>query len=67
VAEKACAFGLSDGSRCQNLNEWNHVLARYSRAGRDRYFLWLVAILLSDSLLTQLVKSWYIGRFHTWL
>ena len=31
------------------------------------YFLWLVAILLSYSLLTQLVKTWYIRRFHTWL
>lgn len=31
------------------------------------YFLWLIAILLSYSLLTQLVKLWYIRRFHTWL
>lgn len=31
------------------------------------YFVWLVAILLSYSALTQLVKVWYIRRFGTWL
>lgn len=31
------------------------------------YFLWLIAILLSYSLLTQGVKVWYIRRFHQWL
>jgi P-type Mg2+ transporter len=31
------------------------------------YFAWLAAILLCYSLLTQLVKGWYIRRFGTWL
>jgi Mg2+-importing ATPase len=31
------------------------------------YFLWLTAILLSYCLLTQLVKTWFIRRFNTWL
>jgi Mg2+-importing ATPase len=31
------------------------------------YFLWLVAILLSYSALTQVMKGWYIRRFGTWL
>ena len=29
------------------------------------YFGWLAAILLSYCLLTQLIKSWYVGRFGT--
>jgi Mg2+-importing ATPase len=51
------------------------VLLPFSRVGAKlaliplpgSYFFWLVAILLSYSLLTQLVKTWYIQRFHTWL
>lgn len=31
------------------------------------YFPWLVGILLSYCLLTQLVKNWFIKRFTTWL
>ncbi|MDR1990175.1 MAG: magnesium-translocating P-type ATPase [Acidobacteriaceae bacterium] len=31
------------------------------------YFIWLTAILLSYSVLTQAVKNWYIRRFGTWL
>jgi Mg2+-importing ATPase len=31
------------------------------------YFPWLVGILLSYCLLTQLVKDWYIRRYHAWL
>ena len=31
------------------------------------YFAWLAAILLSYSVLTQLVKGWYIQKFGTWL
>jgi Mg2+-importing ATPase len=31
------------------------------------YFPWLVAILLSYCVLTQLVKRWYIRRFNEWL
>jgi len=31
------------------------------------YFLWLLAILLSYGLLTQVVKTRYIRRFHAWL
>jgi P-type Mg2+ transporter len=31
------------------------------------YFPWLVGILLSYCLLTQLVKGWYIRRYHAWL
>ena len=31
------------------------------------YFLWLGAILLSYSVLTQLVKGWYIRKFGAWL
>ncbi|MDE3151231.1 MAG: magnesium-translocating P-type ATPase [Gemmatimonadota bacterium] len=31
------------------------------------FFLWLAAILLSYSVLTQLVKGWYVRRFGTWL
>lgn len=31
------------------------------------YFPWLVGILLSYCLLTQLVKNWFIKRFNSWL
>ncbi|WP_282939918.1 magnesium-translocating P-type ATPase [Paenibacillus sp. RC67] len=31
------------------------------------YFPWLVAILLSYCVLTQLVKTWYIRKFNEWL
>lgn len=31
------------------------------------YFPWLVAILLSYCVLTQLVKMWYIRKFNKWL
>ena len=31
------------------------------------YFPWLVGILFSYCLLTQLVKNWFIRKFHTWL
>jgi Mg2+-importing ATPase len=31
------------------------------------YFAWLFAILLSYSLLTQLMKGWFIRRFASWL
>ena len=31
------------------------------------FFLWLVATLLTYGALTQLVKTWYIRRFHAWL
>lgn len=31
------------------------------------YFIWLVAILLVYCLLTQLIKNWYVKKFHQWL
>jgi len=31
------------------------------------YFVWLAVILLSYSVLTQLVKGWYVRRFGAWL
>ncbi|HEU4786045.1 MAG TPA: magnesium-translocating P-type ATPase, partial [Gemmatimonadaceae bacterium] len=31
------------------------------------YFAWLAAILLAYSVLTQVVKGWYIRKFGTWL
>lgn len=31
------------------------------------YFPWLIGVLLAYCTLTQLVKTWYIRRFHTWL
>jgi Mg2+-importing ATPase len=31
------------------------------------YFPWLIGILLAYCILTQLVKSWFIKRFHQWL
>ena len=31
------------------------------------YFAWLGAILLAYALLTQLMKGWYLRRFHEWL
>jgi Mg2+-importing ATPase len=31
------------------------------------YFPWLIAILLTYCLLTQLVKNWFIRKFHQWL
>ena len=31
------------------------------------YFLWLIGILLAYFVLTQLVKNWYIRRYHQWL
>ena len=32
-----------------------------------QYFPWLLATLLGYCTLTQLVKRWYIRRFHQWL
>jgi Mg2+-importing ATPase len=31
------------------------------------YFAWLAVILASYSVLTQIVKGWYIRRFGSWL
>jgi Mg2+-importing ATPase len=31
------------------------------------YFLWLAGILISYCALTQVVKNWYIRKFHVWL
>jgi Mg2+-importing ATPase len=31
------------------------------------FFPWLVATLLAYGVLTQIVKSWYIQKFHAWL
>jgi Mg2+-importing ATPase len=31
------------------------------------YFPWLFAILLTYCLLTQVVKVWFIQKFHRWL
>ncbi|MFD3326548.1 magnesium-translocating P-type ATPase [Streptomyces sp. NPDC058701] len=31
------------------------------------YFPWLIGVLLAYCTLTQLVKTWYIRRFNTWL
>jgi Mg2+-importing ATPase len=31
------------------------------------YFPWLIAILLCYCILTQLIKQWYIKKFHRWL
>ena len=31
------------------------------------YFPWLIGILLSYCILTQLIKNWYIHRFTKWL
>ncbi|MPN28054.1 Magnesium-transporting ATPase, P-type 1 [bioreactor metagenome] len=31
------------------------------------YFPWLAGILLMYSLLTQLVKTWYIKKYNEWL
>lgn len=31
------------------------------------YFPWLIGILLAYSLLTQLVKNWYIRKFNEWI
>ena len=31
------------------------------------YFPWLLAILLAYCVLTQVLKGWYLKRFHTWL
>jgi Mg2+-importing ATPase len=31
------------------------------------FFVWLIATLLSYGALTQLVKTWYMRRFHAWL
>lgn len=31
------------------------------------YFPWLVGILLSYCILTQLIKTWYLRKFHRWL
>jgi Mg2+-importing ATPase len=31
------------------------------------YFPWLVGILLCYCLLTQLIKNWFINKFHQWL
>lgn len=31
------------------------------------YFPWLIGILLSYCVLTQLIKTWYLRKFHRWL
>lgn len=31
------------------------------------FFPWLLATLLAYGALTQLVKTWYMRRFHAWL
>ena len=31
------------------------------------YFPWLFGILIAYCLLTQLIKNWFIGKFHQWL
>jgi Mg2+-importing ATPase len=31
------------------------------------FFSWLVVTLLAYGALTQVVKTWYIRRFHAWL
>jgi len=31
------------------------------------YFIWLVAILVVYCMLTQLVKNWFVKKFHQWL
>jgi Mg2+-importing ATPase len=31
------------------------------------FFVWLAVTLLSYGALTQLVKTWYMRRFHAWL
>ena len=31
------------------------------------YFVWLLATLLSYSLLTQLIKIWFMRKYHSWL
>lgn len=31
------------------------------------YFPWLIGVLLAYCALTQLVKTWYIRTFKTWL
>ena len=31
------------------------------------FFAWLVVTLLAYGALTQVVKTWYIRRFHAWL
>ena len=33
----------------------------------DSYFFWLAAILFSYAVQTQVVKGWYLRRFHEWL
>ena len=51
------------------------IILPFSRSGRKlglvplpgSYFPWLVAILLSYAVLTQIVKGWYIRSFGSWL
>ena len=31
------------------------------------YFIWLIGILIAYSLLTELVKRWYIRKFDSWI
>jgi len=31
------------------------------------FFSWLLVTLLAYGVLTQLVKTWYVRRFHAWL
>jgi len=42
-----------------------HSLGMQSLPGA--YFLWLLLILISYMLLSQLIKGWYIKRFKSWL
>jgi Mg2+-importing ATPase len=47
------------------LSPIGHSLGMQSLPGA--YFLWLLLILLSYMLLSQLIKGWYIKRFKSWL
>jgi Mg2+-importing ATPase len=31
------------------------------------FFVWVLVTLLSYEVLTQVVKTWYLRRFHAWL
>jgi Mg2+-importing ATPase len=33
----------------------------------NQYFTWLVGMLLSYAILTQVIKVWFLRKYHSWL
>ena len=73
-AAKSFSYGLFSQAYTQN-RFLAGILIPFTAFGRSigltalplGYFPWLIGILLSYCILTQLVKNWYIRKFVRWL